>query len=74
MRMEVRFLVEALRAICIRADEWLFTGVDPHMCFKIEIERESFVTKITFVWFFTLKKLKLPKLMIYLLYEQACAF
>jgi hypothetical protein len=54
VRVKVRFLVEALRAVWVGADERLFPSVDPHVGLQIEVKRESFVAQVAFVWFFAL--------------------
>ena len=77
MSMEIRFLVEALRAVWVGADERLLSSVDPHMSLQIEVKRESLVAQITFVWFFALnqtERLNTRNEVIDLLCVQACAF
>ena len=56
--VEIRFLVEALRAVWVGADERLLACVDPHMSLQVEVKGESLVAQVTFVWFFTLNQIE----------------
>ena len=62
--MQIALLVEPFRAVWIRTDKWLFSSVDSHVGFQVEIQRESLVAQITFVWFFTLKIHHLVKMLL----------
>ena len=51
MGVQVRFLVEALIAALIRANERLLTSVDAHMSLQVEIEREALAAEVAPVGF-----------------------
>ena len=75
MGMEIRFLIEPLVTIGVRADKRFFSCVNPHVSFQIKVKRESFVAKMALVWFFTLKSnLRNEIVDLNLPYGQACAF
>lgn len=52
VRMQVRFLVEALVAALEGADEWLLARVDAHVRLQIEVKGESLVTELALVRLF----------------------
>lgn len=54
MRMQVRFLVEALVTPFETAEEGLLTGVDSEVRLKVEIEREFLAAELALVRFLTL--------------------
>lgn len=54
MGMQVRLLIEPLITALKRTYKWFLSRMNAHMRLQVEVQGESFVTEMAFVWFFTL--------------------
>ena len=54
-------MIEAFVTSLKRTNKWLFSCVDAHVCFEVEVEGESFVAQLTFIWFFALNNQSITK-------------
>ena len=51
--MKIALLIKPFAAITIRADKWLLTSMNAHMCLEVKVETEPLAAQIALIRLFT---------------------